>query len=245
MTEYGDWEPESTKTEKLPALEVGPIYGVLPFAGARNPMFRSNTAHRVSMAIATPASKGVKRVYHFESEGESAAATEVLLHPDLYDLEVQLPPIEYWSRKKKQYSPHHFDMRVTFRDGFRRAIFVRNGSSLARSDTQDEIEDIFRAVTPAFADDCIVVKTDDYSRAYRDNLRRMWWVYNLDDDEADRHVEEVARIAHYWLLRELISQCDLAPARACQAALRLIARRVLWADWHAVINYHSRVELQG
>lgn len=242
---YGDWEPTEVHTKKLPALEVDPIHGVLPFAGSRNPLTRSNTARRVSMAFATPATDGVRRVYHFESEGESAVAIDALLNPNLFGLEVQLPPITYFSRTARKQRRHSFDMRVTFRDGFRRAYFIRHATSLARLDTQAEIEDIFSAVPPVFADDCVVVRTDDYSRAYRDNLRQVWDVWNKEDEEADTEVERVARRGGYWLLRDLIGRCQIEPSRCFDASLRMIGRKVLRADWNALINYHSRVELRG
>lgn len=242
---YGDWEPTEIATGKLPALTVDPIHGVLPFSGARNPLTRSNTARRVSMVIATPATQGVPQVYHFESEGESAVAIDALLHPDLHALEVQPPAVQYLSRAAGKLRKHHFDMRVTFRDGFRRAIFVRHGASLMRSDTRAEIADIFAAVSSDFADDCVVVRTDDYSRAYRDNLRRMWLVWHIPDQEADEEVARVARQGRYWCLGDVISRCNIEPARAYSAALRLIGRKLLRADWNAVITYHSRVELHG
>lgn len=45
-------------------------------------------------------------------------------------------------------------------------------------------------------------------------------------------------------MKDLVAQCDLAPAKAWQSAMRLIARRVLAADWYSVINVHSRIWLQ-
>lgn len=242
---YGDWEPTEILTKKLPALEVDPIHGVLPFAGSRNPLTRSNTARRVAMTFATPATKGVRRPYYFESEGESAVAIDALLHPALFDLEVQLPAIRYFSRTARKQRKHSFDMRITFRDGFRRAYFIRHAASLARLDTQAEIADLFSAVPPGFADDCVVVRTDDYSRAYRDNLRQVWEVWNKEDEEADTEVERVARRGGYWLLGDLIGRCQIEPSRCFDASLRMIGRKVLRADWNALINYHSRVELRG
>lgn len=236
-------EEQDAQGEK--ALTVPHIHGVRPFAGHRNPLTRSNTARRVSFTAATPATAGRPELYHFESEAESAVALEVLINPSLYRLEVQLPPVMYKCRRTRELRPHHFDLRVTFRDGFRRAVFVRNGWSLSKPKTQDEIDDIFTAIPAEFADDAIVVNADDYSRAYRDNLRRIWHLSRTPDCEADAHVEAVAKHGNFWLLRDLIAQCDLAPARAWQSAMRLIGRGILVADWHAVITIHSRVGLNG
>ena len=241
----GELKTKPKKKPKQPALIVAPIHGVLPYRGVRNPLIRSNTARKVSFAAATPATDGMPELYHFDSEAESVVGLEALLDPDLYGLEVQLPPIMYRCRRARKMVPHHFDLRLTFRDGYRRAVFVRNGWSLSRRQTQDEIEDIFRCIPMDFADDAVVVNADHYTRAYRDNLRRVWRLSSRPDPEADAHVEQIARTTGYWLLRDLIAQCGLPTAQAWQSAMRLIGRRVLWADWHAVINIHSRVRLNG
>ncbi len=91
----------------------------------------------------------------------------------------------------------------------------------------------------------MVVNADHYSRPYCDNLRRIWYLNRNRDQSADAHVEAVARAGNYWLLKDLVAQCDLLPATAWQAAMRLIGRRILWADWHAVINLQSRVQFAG
>jgi hypothetical protein len=80
MSNYRDWVGEDTPPKKkLPALDVGPFHGVLPFEGARNPLTRSNTAKRISAAIATPRTGGVRQVYHFDGEAEFYVAVEALL----------------------------------------------------------------------------------------------------------------------------------------------------------------------
>ncbi|SPJ25389.1 hypothetical protein [Palleronia abyssalis] len=243
MSKYEDWEPEQPETKKLPALVVDPIHGVLPYDGFRNPLTRSDTAKRVSMIIATPMTNGVPRVYHFDGEGESAIALDALRSPDLYGLEVQLPPVPFLCRASHEIRPHHFDLRLTFKDGFRRAIFARNGASLAKPETQDEIDDIFACVTTDFADEAAVVNVDHYTRAYRDNLRRIWELLQVVDDEADSVVEAAARSSSYWFLSDLIANCDLEEWRAYQAAMRLVGRNILWTDMHGVIDYPSRVAL--
>lgn len=244
MSKYEDWAPEQpAPAEKLPALAVAPIHGVLPFAGGRNPLTRSDTAKRVSVAIATRMSGGVRQVYHFDSEAEYAVALDALRTPDLYGLEVQLAPIEFYCRRARKIRSHHFDLRLTFADGYRRAVFVRNGTSLAKRETQDEIEDIFAHITDDFADDAVVVRGDDYTRAYRDNLRRIWELLQIEDGEANAIVEDAARSTSYWYLSDLIANCEVEPWRAYQAAMRLVGRNVLWADMHGVIDYPSRVVL--
>ena len=243
LCDFLEQEYSQPETEFLPALKVAPIHGVLPFGGHRNPLTRSNTARKVSTVIATAATDWVPQVYHFDSEGEFVVALEAVLDPDFYGLEVQLPPIPHGRGRTKKKKEHHFDLRLTFSDGYRRTVYVRNGESLAKRETQEEIDGIFKCIPKDFADDAIVVNTDHYTRAYRDNLRRIWHLSKKEDTDADEHVERVARSTSYWLLRDLIGKCDLPPARCWQAAMRLVGRRTLCADWHSVINLHSRVKL--
>lgn len=244
MTMPMDWDPTPVKTKKRPALKVPAPFGVRPFKGARNPQTRSNSAHRVSFAIATPATNYVRQIYHFDAEGEFSVALEAVLDPDLHALEVQLPAIRYpWKHNKKGYRDHYFDFRLTFNDGYRRAVYVKNGTGLKSKTTWEEIDAIISVVSEDFADDVIVVNADHYTRAYRDNLRRIWYLAQDDRPEDDAIVEAAAHNTNYWLLSDLISQCSIPPADAWQASMRLIARGVLGADWHSVITVHSRIWL--
>ncbi|UOA30517.1 hypothetical protein DSM110093_00266 [Sulfitobacter sp. DSM 110093] len=237
-----EWDTSTGKQKKLPALKVNPIRGVLPYDGYRNPLTRSSSASRVSMTVATAATKGQDKVYHFDGQREMAVGVEAMLSPELYGLEVQLPPIFYPYGKKKP-NEHSFDLRITFRDGFRRAVFVRNGNSLASQKTQDEIRAVFEATPASFADDKIVVNGDHYTRAYRDNLLRVFGATKAVDEDADRHVLDRARSGHYWLMCELLAQCDIECERAFDAVLRHIGKGVITANWHAVISEYSRIWL--
>lgn len=230
-------------TGKQPAIQVPEIFGVLPYSGHRNPLTRSTVARRVSATFATRATNGIPKVYHFEALTEWAATLDVLLDPTVYGIEVQLPPIPYpWPGRKKP-REHHFDMRVTFEDGFRRAVFVRNGRSLAKPKTKAEIDAIFDAIPTSFSDDAIVVNGDDYTRQYRDNLFRAYDASQRTDPEADEMVKEAAHTTNYWFLKDLIQNSSLPSPRAFDAALRLIGQGLLAADWYSVINIHSRVQL--
>lgn len=245
MSKIEDWDTEPVILEKQPALALGPIPGVLPFAGALNPLTRSNTAHRVIAPLCTPATKGVPRLYYFDGEREWAAGLEAIMSPEFFDLEVQLPFYRYKApaAARVKNPKHYFDLRVTFRDGFRRAIYVKNGSRLKRRETQEEIDAIEAAMPAVFADDMIVVNGDDFTRPYRNNLFRFWLMEGDRDEDADAHVEAVARVGSYWLLQDLINGCDIPSNRAFPAALRLINRRILGADWYSMIGMHSRVWL--
>lgn len=196
-----DYDPTPVRTKKQPALKLGPIHGVLPFKGAREPLTRSFVAQRVSRTMATPATQWQKQLYHFDSAAEEAAALEMALSPEFHGLEVQLSglPYDHPDRQtlKKDKPEHYFDLRVTFRDGYRRVVYVKSGKGLQRASTQREIDAIHAALTPDIADDMIVVNGDHFTRAYRDNLHRIYHLLQEPDDAADAHVEQVARNTGY------------------------------------------------
>ena len=237
-----DWDTSLGEQKKQPALQVGPVHGVLPYDGYRNPLTRSSTTHRVSMTIGTPATQGQRKIFHFDGQREMAVAIEALLSPELYHLEVQLRPVEYRGSNGKL-RKHSFDLRITFRDGFRRAVFVRNGTSLKKQKTQDEIAAIFAATPKSFADDKIVVNGDDYTQGYRDNLLRIWSATEAKDPRIDAYVLDRARNTSFWLMKDLLARCDLPSGIASDAILRLIGQGQIGANRHALICEHSRIWL--
>jgi len=198
------------------------------------------------MTLATPATKGQRKVYHFESEAEATVALDAMLSPDLHGIEVQLQPIVFRT-PRGGWASHHFDLRLTFRDGYRFAVFVRNGSSLARPDVQQEIKALFAAVPRDFADRAIVFNGDDYTRAYRENLRLIWDSFAMpdSDDDSARHVLDIARNINFRLAKQLMAACDLPRRAVWNAVLRLIGRKVIGANWQAVLTPYSRVWLNA
>lgn len=245
MSIFIEEELTRSPTGKQPALRIPEILGVRPYAGHRNPNTRSTVARRVSTTFATRATNWEPEEYHFESLAEYAVALDTLLDPAVYGIEVQLPPIFYpWPGRKKPRA-HHFDMRITFDDGFRRAVFVRNGWSLRKRKTKVEIEAIFNAIPMSFADDAIVVNGDEYIRQLRDNLDRIYGACLEIDAEADQVVAQAARSTNYWLVKELIQNSKLPSWRAFQAILRLLGHGELAADLFSVFCIHSRVRLAG
>ncbi len=235
-----DWDTSLVKTAKQPPLQLGPIPGVLPYQGYRSPLSRSNTAHRISMALPTPATNGVPQVYHFESAREMAVAIEALLIPEFYKLEVQLPPIPYVNHRGKR-SNHSFDLRITYRCGFREAVFVRNGTSLLRPETRADIEAIFEAAPANFADKKVVINGDGYTRAYRDNLLLVWEATKTPDEEFDKLVLDKARQTSFWDIKGLMAACDHECSRVFDAILRLIGRKKLGTNWHTAMSINNRV----
>lgn len=240
-------DPDSSydppRSKKQSALVLNPVHGVLPYEGARNPLTRSNTAYRISAPLATPATKGIPKIYHFEGESEWAVALEALLDPDLYALDVQLPPMTFRRQigTGTKLSKHYFDLRVTLKDGFRLAIYVKNGRSLSRSKTQEEIAAIEEALPEDLADAMIVVNADEYTRPYKSNLFRFSIVMQDIDREADEQVEWAALNCSYWSVSDLIAQCKLPSNRAFPAVQRLVARKIIRADWYSVVSHYSRI----
>lgn len=240
--DYAIDAPRQNRRKQKP-LDLPHIPGVRDYEGARNPLTLSNSAQRVSMEAATPAMKGQCQVFHFESVAEHAVALETLLSPDLHHLEVQLPFLTYTGADGKK-RKHYFDLRVTFRDGHRRGIFVRNRKSLQRVPIQDDIDCLFKAaLEQKFSEDNIVVDADDYIRPYRINLELMWRVSQQADPEAEETVREASRRFSFWTMNDLITRTGLSGGRAMKAIMRLICTGYLGADWFAVINRNSRIWL--
>lgn len=236
-----DWDPSPLRLARQDALKLGAIPGVMPAVASRNAMARSSVSHKVTTTFATQTDSYQRRLYQFESGLEYAVALEAMLSGTLHGLEVQLPAIRYpWRGKLKD---HHFDLRITRTDGRKIAVFVRNDASLARVATQEEIDAIFSHIPRGFCDEPIVVGSWHYTRVLQENLRRMWEATQVPDAEADDVVLRMARDACYWDVEGLIDQCSMPRARAWRATLRLIGARWLAADWHAMIDYPSRIKL--
>ena len=241
MSLHRAWDPSPEQLPRQDALELGMIPGVLPVIAAHNPTARSSVSHKITATFATPMDGYKRRLYHFESGLEYAVALEALLSGECHGLEIQLPAFRYLWRGK--WKGHHFDLRITRTDGHRIAVFVRNDASLARVSTQAEIDAIFSHIPPGFCDQAVVVGSSHYSRVLQENVRRMWEATQLPDTDDDDVVLGMARASRYWDIEGLISQCGMPRARAWRATLRLIGARLLIADWHAMIDYPSRIKL--
>jgi hypothetical protein len=240
--EHDDWAYRLPKLRSAGKITVGDIHGILPFSGVRNPITASKTSQKVMMIYKTAANHWQPRVGAAESLAEAAVAEDALTSPGVHDVEFQ--PVEfgyeYPSRSRRS---HTIDLRVTFTSGLRRFIFVRNRSSLLKPWVQEEIDAIHAAVPAQEAHEFIIINADDYSRARRDNLRRMYRLTSFQTDpEADELVfDAVCRLKTLWKMSDLRSVIDLVPARIFQSCLRLIAQQRLGADLDAVICHHSRI----
>lgn len=243
MSDIRDWDPNPVVLPPEPALEIAPIHGVEPWRGARNPLTRSNTARRVSMTIATPADQGRRKVMLFESNAEFGAALECMLHPDFYDLEAQLPAIDY-RRPGRRWQEHYFDLRVTLRSGYRAALYVKADSHLRRASVQDEIAAIVEYTPATFCDEVRVISSARYTRTYISNLLTIWDLTKTPDTALDAHVLETAQRSRYWDIADLLGYCDLpSPALGWQSVMRLIGKHLIKADLYNTICRRSHIWL--
>ncbi|MFT3688872.1 hypothetical protein [Paenirhodobacter sp.] len=242
IIDHDEWAYGQPKLKSAGKVELGPIQGVLPWTGTRNPLTASSISQKVAMKYKTAKNNWQPKVGLAESLAELAVAHEALINPHIYDVEFQPLTFSYVGPSG---GPrwHTIDLRFTYRSGLRCLVFVRNASSLAKPSVAEEIRAIWRAAPVHEAHKFAVVDADAYNRARRDNLRRMHQVVAFEPDpEADDAVAKVAEnIQNLWRISDLFGSADLQPGRVFKACLRLIAKSALQADMDAVICQHSRI----
>ncbi len=231
--------------KKLPrqsVIEPREIYGVLPRRAVRNPIGTSASSQKTTFPYRVQATGFRDEVGLTDSLGETSVSDEILISPETYDLEFQALefPYEY---PAGNWRAHTIDMRLTTISGKRVFIFVRYEESLEDDLTWDEIKAIKAAYPRSEANDFFVINADDYTRARRDNLRRMHRLVAFQPDPlADELVfEAVQSLNALWLMKDICKAMTLSKARIFQACNRLIARGRLGANMDAVICHHSRV----
>lgn len=242
IVDHDEWAYGQPKLKSAGKIELGPIPGVLPFTGARNPLTASSISQKVTLKYRTPANNWQPKVGLAESLAELAVAHEALMNVDIYNVEFQ--PLRFpYTRPDGSTHWHTIDLRFTYRSGLRCLIFVRNASSLAKPSVAEEIKAIWRAAPAHEANKFAVIDADAYNRARRDNLCRMHQVVAFEpDQEADDFVvAAAASLKTLWRISDLFRVTDISTGRVFKACLRLIARGALNADMDAVICQHSRI----
>lgn len=240
--DHDTWAYDLPKIRSAGKIKLGPIHGLLPFSGVRNPISVSNTSQKIMLPYKTLANNWLPKIGAAESAAEAAVAEEALVSPDIYDVEFQ--PVEFKyefpvCRKRK----HTIDLRLTFRSGRRRFVFVRNRSSLEKPSTQDEIAAIKRAVPKSEAHQFVVIDADAYNRPRRGNLRRMHRAVCFEpDDLADEIVmSAVDALPSLWRISDISASVKISRPRVFDSCLRLLARGFLSANLDTVICQHSRI----
>lgn len=242
---HDTWDTSIPKLPKASKIELGPIYGVLPFDGVRNPSGRSASSHKILMTYATEANDWQPKVGIGESAAEIAVALQALISPDLYDLHFQPETVRFKDEDGVWRSYTH-DFLLTLRSNHRRMVFVRNMASLLKPKTDRQIAAIIAATPKTSADDLIVVNASDFSRQRRENLFRMHMFVFNPDPEADEMVLNAAeRLKSLWMMKDLFPLVPLAQPRVFAACYRLVANRKMIANLDNVFWEYSRISVMS
>jgi len=245
IIDHDTWNYTIPRLPKASAIKLKPIYGALPYDGVRNPSSRSSVSHKIFFTYRTAANDWQPKVGMGESAAEVAVALEALIDPMTYDIHCQPLTVNFEDEDKRAHTYTH-DILITFRNGLRRMVFVRNEMSLSKPSTWRDIAAIIVATKKSDADDLIVVNASDYSRQRRENLFRMHHFVFQPDREADEMVLAVARrLTSLWYMKDLIAQVPIDQARAFAACYRLIAKGHLHADLDNLLWEYSRVTVAG
>ena len=243
VVEHDSWNYSPPKLPRASAIELGEIWGVLPFDGVRNPSARSSSSHKVFLTYRTPANDWRPKVGIAESAAEAAVGLEAVMSSTTYDVSFQPFPVRFRNEDGAMRSYTH-DLLITFRNGHRRLIFVRNETSLKKPRTTREIRAIVAATPKHVADDMIVVDANDYTRQRRDNLMRMHHFVFHPDNEADEALLETARsLNSFYYMKDLFPHAPVSQPRAFAACHRLVARGALRANLDHVLWENSHVKV--
>lgn len=241
--EHDRWNTSPAKLPKAPPVKLDDIYGILPFDGVRNPSSRSSASHKVFMTYKAEANKWQPKVGMMESAAEAAVGLQALISPGLYDLNFQPETVRYVDEDGAKRSYTH-DILLTFRNGLRRLVFVRNETNLAKPRTSRQIKAIVNAPPRRSADQMFVVNARDYSRQRRENLLRMHLTVFNPDPEADEITLEIARrLRTLYLMKDLFPRAPIEQHRIFSACYRLVARGAMVANLDHLLWEHSRIEV--
>lgn len=241
--DHDTWNYGPQKLPRASAISLTELEGILPFDGVRNPSSRSSTSHKVFFPYRTPANNWVPKIGIAECAAEAAASFEALISPKIYDLALQPLTVPFRDEDGVKRNYTH-DLLVTFQNGYRRLIFVRNEESLKKPRTQRQIRAIAAATPKKVCDDMIVVNANDYTRQRRENLMRMHHFVFHPDEEADEALLETARsVRSFFYMKDLFPHAPVSTPRAFASCYRLIARGALRANLDHVLWENSRVEM--
>ncbi|WP_435164798.1 hypothetical protein [Falsirhodobacter sp. 1013] len=244
IIDHDTWNYSLPKSAVAPKIHLGPIHGVLPYDGVRNPSGRSATSQKVFLAYRTRANNWTPKVGVAESAAEAAVALEALIAPSTDDIRFQPLSVHYTGESGRRVTYTH-DLLITSTSGHRRLVFVRNEHSLSKPATIRSIKEIVKATPRGEADDMIVVNAADYPRARRDNLFRLHHFVFSPDPEADEIVWHVAtRTRSFYYMRDLFPKAPISAPRVFAACHRLVARQRLHANLNHVLWEYSRLDVR-
>ncbi|SDY37287.1 hypothetical protein SAMN05444340_106185 [Citreimonas salinaria] len=159
------------------------------------------------------------QVVEFESHTEKLTALVMLARPDVVHLESQIP--FGWRDQAGQEKTHTFDLRVTYVDGKRVALFVKNSREAAKAEFRAETLLIASQVTPDFADRVSLVteKNLDPIEVYNAELLHS---VRIPDPEADAAVRRVVAETSGAVKIENIVSAAGCSGRGFLATVRMI-----------------------
>ncbi|WP_133240375.1 hypothetical protein [Pararhodobacter oceanensis] len=229
------------KRKRKAAIQIGPIPGVIPFDGLRNPLSRSDKAYKSGMLIRTKANGFMPSVALNDSEAEEAVKIEALLQPNVYDVKCQPYKVKLPGEKTRAKS-HCFDVGIRLECGTYKLVYVRGEVSLQSRTTNTEIAEIVRRTPKDAADEIVVISDLSFSRVYRDNNRRIMMCHLMPDADADQAVVELTRHAAKRVrLENIVHESGLPESTAWQAIMRMIGAGRIGTERDAVIDYPSYI----
>lgn len=181
------------------------------------------------------------QIIHAESalEGDFIRAAACL--PDVVDIEEQLAPVSYVGldgRVRKKI----FDFRITFRDGSRVAVEVKPFDIAERTNLQEELRCVARAMSRDVADGVALVTDLDLDPTTRHNSRMILRYLREPDPEADAKARELTDSLSGAVEIEAIVKTLALRHRGLGAVVRLIWQRRLQLTKHERITYKALVQ---
>lgn len=154
-----------------------------------------------------------------ESHTELCTALVTIARPDVVGLENQVP--FKWVKPNGETATHHFDFRVNMADGSRRAIMVKSEARRCQPEVQEELAQVAAQVTPAFADEVVVMTERDLDPVELFNAEMMHEM-RRPDCEADAAARRIiAEMVASVQIQDLVDAIGLG-ARGFRAIVRLI-----------------------
>ena len=181
------------------------------------------------------------RLIGCESLTEATSLLVLLARRDVYDIEEQLPPVQFVDIDGKERS-HVFDFRVTYTHGLREAIAVKPARLVAKHRFDATLARIAAATPRSFAD-CVWLITDASIDPIEAHIARMIHGLRRPDPEADLKARDIVQELNGSVsLADLIAAIGLG-ARGLRACARLIGSHVLELTARERITPAARVQL--
>ncbi|MEE4279152.1 MAG: hypothetical protein V2I82_11855 [Halieaceae bacterium] len=183
------------------------------------------------------------RIINCESFTEATSLFVILARPGVYDVEEQLPPVEFIDIDGAQRS-HIFDFRVTYADGVREAIAVKPASLVEKYRFDATLARIAAATPRSFADRVSLV-TDTSIDPIEAHNARMIHGFRRPDAEADSKARDIVLgLLGSVSIADLVAAIGMG-ARGLRACVRLIGSHVLELAARERITPAARVRLVG